>query len=131
MLEPLKNDALVLFLSKRCALTDVQLDTILASEIDGNLKQKASYRDKRKLSSGAFIRTLRQGQRNIEACMYTLILLEYLGLMRPEDLERLSRLGNLISKVRGSSPSPEEAQRLILAIEEFAEGFSRRRKLIV
>lgn len=131
MLESMKNDALVLFLSEKCCLTDVQLDTILASQVDGNLKQKTEYRDKRKLSAGAFVRTLRQGQTNIEACMYTLILLEYLGLIRPEDLERLSRLGNLFSKVRGSSPDSEEIQRLIYAIREFAEGFSQRRKLIV
>ena len=95
------------------------------------MQHKASYRDKHKLSGGAFVRTLRQGQSNIEACMYTLILLEYLGLIRPEDLERLSRLGNLISKVKGSSPSPEEVRRLVSAIREFAEGFSQRRKLIV
>jgi hypothetical protein len=131
MLESMKNDIFVSFLVERCSLTRVQLDTILASQTDGNLKRKLSHRDKRKLSPGAFIRTLRQGQRNIEACMYTLILLEYLGLVKPEGLERLSRLGTLISKLRESNPTTQEIGRVILAIQESAEGLSQRRRFIV
>lgn len=131
MLESIKNDAIVSFVSRRSSLTFAQLDTILASQTQGDLKEKVSKRDKQKLSQGAFIRTLRQGQANIEACMYTLILLEYLGLVGSEDLERLSRLGVLISKIRGSSPNKEEIRRLIQGLQDFAETFSRRRKLIV
>lgn len=121
---------MVSFLSERCSLTFAQLDTILASQLEGNLRFKASRRDKQKLSQGAFVRTLRQGQRNIEACMYTLILLEYLGLAGPRDLEGLSRLGSLMWKVRESSVSKDEVSRLIGGIQDFAESFSRRRKLI-
>jgi hypothetical protein len=131
VLQSIKNDTIVSFLSERSSLTLAQLDTILASQTQGDLKEKVSKRDKQKLSEGAFIRTLRQGQANIEACMYTLILLEYLGLVGPEDLERLSRLGVLISKVKESTPNREEIQRLIHSLQDFAETFSRRRKLIV
>jgi hypothetical protein len=130
MLESMKSDALVSFLSGKCSLTAVQLDTILAAQTEGNLKEQTSHRDRHKLSVGAFVRTLRQGQSNIEACMYTLILLEYLGLIGREDLEILSRTGNLIAKVRGSSPTPGEIERLISAVQEFAERFSQRRKLL-
>ncbi len=126
MLESLKHDALLSFLMDRSVLTHAQLDTILAAQIDGKLKEKVSYRDKGKLSAGAFVRTLRQGETNIEACMYTLILIEYLGLVQPEDLHKLSGLANLISKVRGSSVTRQEVDRLIVAVQDFAKGFSQR-----
>jgi ABC-type bacteriocin/lantibiotic exporter with double-glycine peptidase domain len=131
MLESLKKDALVSFLCEKCSLSEAQLDTILADKAERKLKNKIANRDKRKLSAGAFVRTLRQGQSNIEASMYTLLLLAYLGLTSPREFDRLSSLGVLISKVRASSPTPEEVQRLIDAIQDFAEGFSQRRKLIV
>jgi len=131
VLNSVKKDALVSFLCEKCSLTQTQLDTILLSELDEELKTKASLRDRHKVSEGAFVRSLRQGQENIEASMYTLILLNYLGFVGENDFQKLSRISGLISKVKESSPDPEAIERLIVALQEFVEGFSHRRKLIV
>ena len=77
------------------------------------------------------MRTLRQGQSNVESCLYTLILLEYLHLVKIGDLEKVGRLGRLISEVKESTPSQEAITRLVEALESFGEGFSGRRKVIV
>ena len=118
---------IVSFLVERSSLTDAQLDTILLSQIEGNLKDRAKLRDKRKVSPGAFVRTLRQGQENIEACIYTMFLLSYLGLVEAEDLQRLARSSDLLSRIKDNVPSPETISRLIQAMEDLAQGFSRRR----
>lgn len=131
MLSSIKKDTLVSFLLQRCSLTEAQLDTIMASQIDGNLQKKVSFRDAHAVSIGAFMRTLRQGQKNIEGAMYTLFLLNYIGLVQEKDLSKVARLGALISKVKESSPDPQSVGELVKALEEFAEGFSGRRKLIV
>ncbi len=128
MLQSLRKDTLVSFLAERCSLTDAQLDTILLSQVQGNLKDGARLRDKKKVSPGAFLRTLRQGQENVEACIYTMLLLSYLGLVEVEDLQRLARSSELLSRVKESAPSMEAVSRLIQAMEELAQGFSRRKK---
>jgi hypothetical protein len=131
LFQSIKNDAIVSFLSEKCSLTEAQIDTIMLYQSEGDLKTKASLRDKHKVSEGAFVRTLRQGQKNIEACMHTFFLLQYLGLAGEGDLERLSRLGALISQVKDSAPDSETIERLIVALEEFTQTFSHRQKLIV
>jgi hypothetical protein len=128
VLQSLRKDTIVSFLVERCSLTDAQLDTILLSQIEGNLKDKARFRDKKKVSSGAFVRTLRQGQENVEACIYTMLLLSYLGLVEVEDLQRLSRSTELISRIKQSVPSAEAVSRLTQAMEDLAQGFSQRKK---
>ncbi|MHB1907558.1 MAG: hypothetical protein ACYCQJ_01655 [Nitrososphaerales archaeon] len=131
MLNELKKDPLIRFLLARCSVSEAQLDTILLSQSDDKLEVRASKRDKGKVSTGSFMRTLRQGQKNIESCLYTLILLEYLRLVKADDLEKIGRLGRLISEVKQSTPSQEAVTRLVQALESFIEGFSGRRKLIV
>ena len=131
MLNELKKDPLIRFLLGRCSLSEAQLDTILLAQSGDKLEIKASKRDKRKVSIGSFMRTLRQGQSNVESCLYTLILLEYLHLVKIGDLEKVGRLGRLISEVKESTPSQEAITRLVEALESFAEGFSGRRKVIV
>jgi hypothetical protein len=128
MLQSIKEDSIASFLAERCSLTEAQLDTILLSGTEGSLKNKAKLRDKHRVTTGAFVRTLRQGQENIEACIYTMFLLNYLGLVQSEDLERLGRSGHLISRIRESSPDAGGISRLIQAMEDLALGFSKRRK---
>jgi hypothetical protein len=106
----------------------VQLDTLLASRASERLKEQISYRDRAKISKGSFIRTLRQSQGNIEACVYTIILLQYLGALAPDVLEGLARTGRLMSKLRESSPSNDEIRRFLQSLEEYAHIVSGRRK---
>lgn len=128
MLQSFRKDTIVSFLSERCSLTDAQLDTILLSQTEGNLKDRGKLRDKKKVSPGAFLRTLKQGQGNVEACIYTMLLLSYLGLVEAEDLQRLARSSELLSRVSESVPSAETISRLTQAMEDLAQGFSRRKK---
>jgi hypothetical protein len=129
MLDSLKDDALLSFLLSRSSLTNAQLDTIMiSSTANGELQAKAAMRDGGKVSEGSFLRTLHQGQINIERCLYTMFLLNYLGLVENKDLERLLGVSTLISKVKDSSPEPEAIERLFTVLEGVAEGFSRRKK---
>jgi hypothetical protein len=57
-----------------------------------------------------------------------MFLLNYLGLVQSEDIERLGRSGHMISRIRESSPDAEAISRLIQAMEDLALGFSKRRK---
>jgi hypothetical protein len=128
MLQSLRKDAIISFLVERCSLTEAQLDTILLSQVEGDLKDRAKLRDKKRVSPGAFVRTLRQGQVNVEACIYTMLLLSYLGLIEAGDLQKLARSVELLSKIRESSLSVEALTRLTGAMEDLAQGFSRREK---
>jgi hypothetical protein len=131
MLNSLRKDVLLSFLCKKCSLTEVQLDTILSSQINGNLKDKISHRDNHDITVGSFVRTLRQAQSNVESSVYTLLLFSYIGLTRPEDLQSLAKLASMISQIKDTPIETNDISRLISAIKEFGETLSGKRKLIV
>jgi hypothetical protein len=123
LLDEFRKDALVSFLMDKCSLTQVQVDTLMISRTEGNLREKARLRDK-KVSKGSFARTLKQCKSNVEASLYTLILLQYLGLIREESLTNLSRIGVLVSKIRENSPDAETIRKLVQVIDSFGREFS-------
>jgi hypothetical protein len=127
MLKNYRQDSIISFLIDRSSLTPAQLDTIMIFRSEERLRNMVSLRDKKKVSKGAFLRTLRQGQSNVQAAVYTLILLEYLGLVDSKQLLGLGRIGDLMSKVRDSSASAESITRLLHGIEDFAEEFTSKR----
>lgn len=131
MFQSIRRDSIVSFLSERSSLTEAQIDTIIAAGTGGNLDSKCALRDKKRVSQGAFIRTLSQGRSNIESSLYTLFLLQYLGIMKTESWEGLARLGLLMSELKDQPHDQESVRRVIDALREFVEGFSSRRKLIV
>lgn len=128
MIENLRSDPIVSFLLQNSSLTDTQLDTIMASTIDGDLVRKTQSREKRKVSKGAFVRTLRQGRGNVEASLYTLMLLVYLGLVRQEKFDQFLRTQRLFAQVREIQLDQESVSRLIDGMSEFAREFSGRKK---
>ena len=75
MLEDMRDDIVLNFLLIMSSLTEVQLDTILASDHEGNLNIKRALREKGPVSKGSFARTLKQATENIETSIYTLLLL--------------------------------------------------------
>ena len=79
MLEEIRNNPLANFLLKNSNLTDAQLDTILASEIEGNLQFKSGLREKGRVSKGSFARSLVQARDNVKSSVYTFFLLAYFG----------------------------------------------------
>ncbi len=128
MIENLRRDPIVSFLLRNSSLTETQLDTIIASTIEGNLAQKAQSREKGKVSKGAFVRTLRQGQGNVEASLYTLMLLVYLGLVKQERFDQFLRTQRLFAQVRELQLDSESVSRLIDGMSAFAQEFSGRKR---
>ena len=131
MLEEVRNDIVAAFLLEKSALTEVQLDTILASDREGNLDFKRGLREKGMVSKGSFARTLNQGQDNIESSIYTLFLLAYLDLAPQESLTQFSRTVRMLTQLKDAEAKRDDLLRVIGAMQEFVSGFGRKRKVIL
>jgi len=134
LIEKVRNDPIVSFLLQKSSLTIAQLDTIMAAQISGNLVTKISAREKTKVSKGAFVRTLRQGQENIESSIYTLMLVVYLDLVSQERFDQFLKTQRIVSKVKELEPDRGNILRLINGLQEFVENLSgkrTRRKVIL
>jgi hypothetical protein len=123
MLEDLRNDAVVNFLLSKSNLTEVQLDTILASAREGNLNIKRTLREKGPVSKGAFARTLKQAYVNIESSVYTLFLLVYLEQISSEKMAQLGRTTRMLSQLKEANISRGDSERVIRAMEQFVRDF--------
>ncbi len=131
MLGEIRKDVVAMFLLQKSNLTEVQLDTILASDSKGNLEFKSGLREKGKVSKGSFARTLNQGYANIESSLYTLFLLAYLDLVPAENITQFSRTTGMLSQLKSAEPTREDVLQVIEAMQEFVHGFSRKRKVIL
>ncbi len=128
MIKKLLNDSIVSNLASKCSLTETQIDSLLVAKSDQTLEAKTALCDRGKVTKGSFIRSLRQGELNIEGSICTLFLLGYLGLISPGRFGQLARIGDMISRVKASEPNTESTRRLLEAIDEFAKEFSGRQK---
>lgn len=132
MLEEIRKDTVATFLMRKSNITDVQLDTLLASKEEGNLERKRTLREKRKVSKGAFARTLKQARHNVEASVYTIFLLSYLDLIGPESVSPLVRNTRMLGELKQAKPALKDQMRVIEAIQEYVQNFAyARRKIIV
>jgi len=132
MLEEIRKDLIASFLLRKSALTDAQLDTILASETEGNLDSKRGLRETGMVSKGSFGRTLKQGEENIKSALYTLFLLSYIDLASPERLAQFVRTTRMLSQLKSVDPSKEDLLKVMEALEDFVEQFAgEKRKLIL
>ena len=131
MLQQIRNDTVATFLLEKCNLTEAQLDTILASDREGNLDYKRGLREKGRVSKGSFARTLNQGHSNIESSVYTLFLLAYLDLIPGESLAQFSRTTRMLTQLREAQATRDDLVRVIGAMQEFVQGFGRKRKVIL
>jgi hypothetical protein len=115
----LKTDPLAEYMLKRTSLTRAQLDTYLIDrtvfEEKADLKAKTLMRDGGPVSKGAFLNTLKQAQENVYRSIYTLILLEYLGLLEKEVTVRLLQISNLLKNIKNL---PEEKIQEVLGFIE-------------
>jgi len=106
----------------------------MAGQISGNLDTKILSREKSKVSKGSFVRTLHQGQENVESSIYTLMLMVYLGLVSQERFDQFLKTQRIFSKIKELEPDRENILRLINGLQEFVEDFSgkrARRKVIL
>jgi hypothetical protein len=132
MLEEIRKDTIATFLLRKSNITEVQLDTLLASKEEGNLDFKSTLREKRKVTKGAFSRTLKQARHNIEASIYSIFLLSYLDLITPSNVTQLVRNSRMLGELKEAKPTNEEQLRVMEAMEDFVQTFSSsKRKLIV
>jgi hypothetical protein len=131
MLQEIRNDLVATFLMQKSNLTEAQLDTILASDREGNLDFKRGLREKGRVSKGSFARTLNQGQGNIESSVFTLFLLAYLDLIPAESLAQFSRTAKMLTQLKEARASRDDLLRVIEAMQGFAHGFGRKRKVIL
>ena len=129
MLEDMRNDVVLNFLIMNGNLTEVQVDTILASDREGNLNVKRALREKGPVSKGSFARTLKQAYENIESSVYTLFLLAYLDQAPNDKLAQLGRTARTLSQLRNANPSRSDSERVIAAMQEFVRDF-RGKKVI-
>ena len=86
------KEPILKILQEGSVLSEAQIETLLIDLIVEDsygahitYEDKAAYKSKhgtrsRGVSRGAFNRTLRQARRNISRCLYTMLLLAYLGL---------------------------------------------------
>jgi hypothetical protein len=131
MLESVRKDIVAAFLLQKSNLTETQLDTILASDREGNLDFKRTLRENRRVSKGSFARTLKQGHRNVESSIYTLFLLAYLNLVPVESLNQLSRNARMLSQLKDAEASQNDLGRVIEAMQEFVVDLNKKRKVIL
>lgn len=132
MLEEIRKDTIATFLLRKCNLTEIQLDTLLASKGEGNLDFKRTLREKHGVSKGAFARTLKQARRNVEASVYTIFLLSYLDLITEGNVNNLVRNSRILGELKEAKPTAEDEMRVMEAMEEYVQTFSfGKRKLIL
>ncbi len=127
----LEADPILRYLFERSSFTQAQLDTYLINCATANekaqLKDKITMRDRKKVSKGAFIRTLRQAQGNLKKSVFTLILSEYLGLLEDESMVRLSQVSTLL-KGAGEVISGTELPKVVGVLESIVETLSGGKK---
>jgi hypothetical protein len=128
MIEGLLKDPIVRFLLENSCVTRVQADALLVAR-ESKLKEAVKLVERGRVSKGSFVRTLRQGQRNVEACVYTLFLMSYLGLLNEETTQQLGRTVSMMSQVKDVADGEQRIE-LLRALREFG-GKVAGRKLIL
>lgn len=78
--------------------------------------------DGKKVSKGAFFRTLNQAKTNVRKAVITLIIMSYLGLIDLNQLNAIMQLNDVMMKLKGSKED---------SIEELVKAFINRLKTIV
>lgn len=134
LISGLRQDPVFNLLSRNSSLAKAQLETLLVDALSTeeayNLTsdQKASLR-RRKVSKGAFNRSLSQAHKNVRESLFTTLLMGYLGLLESPSLasflelgERLSELSTSYRQGNASSRFINENRRVIIQmIEEITQ----------
>lgn len=90
-------------LLKLSYLTEAQLEALLIELGSANLGRKLTFEEKaeiRGVSKGAHARTLRQAIENVKRSIYTVFLLEYLGILGEEALSVILEAASLLKRGR-------------------------------
>ena len=108
------RDPIIHLLLKSSNLTPIQFETMLIDVI-GRMNQEKilSYEEKRKMRSkpvsrGAFIRTLNQARERVRRAIYTILLINYLGILDSSFFEDYQQL---FERLREYLKDVEESER--------------------
>ena len=109
-------------LSHKTSITKTQLDTLL-SNIEGKkrnitLNNRVQLRDKKTIKVGAFLRSYEQVKFNIKSSIYTIILLQYLGLLTDDSLNLIIETSNIISQTDNENISKESSDNILDIVDE-------------
>lgn len=123
-IERLEKDPIMKILMKNSNLTEIQYETFLINNLAINqvenkisTKNQALFRKTRKISKGAFNRTLTQARKNVIRSIYTIILLGYLGLLSTPSIqqfeeiaEKLKAYSDMYIEVLQDTHQPQEEE---------------------
>jgi uncharacterized protein YfeS len=121
----LRDDRLARTLLQNSHLTEAQFATLIIDVLwppAQTSPDEGPRSDLRRVSKGAFNRSLAQARRNVIKSIYTIFLLAYFGLFDSPKLEPFLRLGDemrsyLDAKQETSPKSPTEAHDVMKALE--------------
>ncbi len=114
----LRQDPVFSLLTRNSSLAKAQLETLLidalSTEEAFNLTsdQKARLR-RRKVSKGAFNRSLSQAYKNVRESLFTTLLMGYLGLLESPSLTSFLELGERLSELSASYRQGSASSRFI------------------
>jgi hypothetical protein len=106
-----KENAIRTFLTKNSSLTKTQLSAVL-SYVQGDhvTPGLGIYKlSGKRVTKGAFFRSLTQARRNIEHSLYTLTLLVYEGVISQRDIDNITIVGNLLHELAEAQDLGETA----------------------
>jgi hypothetical protein len=96
-----KENAIRTFLTKNSSLTKTQLSAVLLYvQGDHVTSGLGIYKlSGKRVTKGAFFRSLTQARQNIERSLYTLTLLVYEGVISQRDIDNITIVGNLLHEL--------------------------------
>ena len=123
------ENPLVKHLLDKSSFTNTQLDTYLSHISiplnDRSLHKRISMRDGKRVTKGAYLRSLKQGKLVLERAMYTLFLSEHLGLVTSEDADHIVRISRTLSSFREIELTPQRNASIIEIMKELERVISR------
>ena len=107
-----KEAAIRGFLIKNSGLTKTQANAVLSYVRGEHATSNAELRrlSNKRVSKGAFFRSLAQARRNIEAAIYTLTLLAYEEVIGQRYIDNITIVGNLLRELAESPELVETAE---------------------
>ncbi|GBC75112.1 hypothetical protein HRbin06_00426 [archaeon HR06] len=115
-------DEILKELVKRSSLTEVQWDTLLLNKSkDYSLEEKCRMRDVGKVTKGSFLRSYSQALDNCIKAIFTLITLDYLGLIKVGSIEGLARVSEMLESVKGEEIDKDRVKAIIESLERIVK----------
>lgn len=121
--ELMLDDPLMKVIFERSRLREAQMDSLMIHLTSGprSFSEKAVMRDGGPVSKGSFVRSLKQATRKCHEVIYTIILLQYLGLLPSRSVEVLSGISKMLAEHRGRKLTFEQSEDVKAAIDSAIE----------